>query len=82
MVIGDLLDLNAVRAAMEGVSSAYFCYTAFFPGLSHATAIFAQAAKEAGLVSKLTKQTKTLNMMIRRTMVETTFASCLSRAVK
>ena len=51
VVTGDLLDLNAVRAAMEGVSSAYFCYTAFFPGLSHATAIFAQAAKEAQVTS-------------------------------
>ena len=51
VVVGDLQDLNAVRAAMEGVTSAYFCYTAFQPGLSHATAIFAQAAKEAGLVS-------------------------------
>ena len=49
--MGNLLDLNAVRAAMEGVTSAYFCYTAFHPGLSHATAIFVQAAKEAGLVS-------------------------------
>ena len=51
VVSGDLLDLDAVRAAMEGVSSAYFCYTAFYSGLSQATAIFAQAAKEANVTS-------------------------------
>src|SRR5258707_6461715 len=49
-VIGDLLDLDQVRAAMEGVSGAYFVYP-FKPGLIDATAFFAQAAKEAGVKS-------------------------------
>jgi uncharacterized protein YbjT (DUF2867 family) len=45
-VVGDLLDLDDVRAAMEGVSSAYFLYP-LLPGLVTATAYFAQAAQEA-----------------------------------
>jgi uncharacterized protein YbjT (DUF2867 family) len=48
VVVGDLLDLNAVRAALEGVSGAYFVYP-IRPGLLDATAYFAQAAKEAGV---------------------------------
>lgn len=46
--VGDLLDIDTVRAAMEGVDSAYFVYP-LLPGLLSATAYFAQAAKEAGL---------------------------------
>src|SRR5258707_11604592 len=49
-VVGELLDLDQVRAAMEGVSGAYFVYP-FKPGLIDATAFFAQAAKEAGVKS-------------------------------
>jgi uncharacterized protein YbjT (DUF2867 family) len=48
VVIADLLDLNAVRAALEGVSGAYFIYP-IKPGLITATAYFAQAASEAGV---------------------------------
>jgi uncharacterized protein YbjT (DUF2867 family) len=48
VVIGDLLDVDSVRAAMEGVSAAYFVYP-LVPGLIDATAYFAQAAIEAGL---------------------------------
>ena len=47
-VVGDLLEIDDVRAAMEGVSSAYFVYP-LLPGLVTATAYFAQAAREAGL---------------------------------
>lgn len=47
-VVGDLLEIDDVRAAMEGVSSAYFVYP-LLPGLVAATAYFAQAACEAGL---------------------------------
>ena len=50
IVTGDLLDFNAVRAALEGVSGAYFCYP-IAPGIITATAYFAQAAKEAGVKS-------------------------------
>jgi NAD(P)H dehydrogenase (quinone) len=48
VVIGDLLDVDSVRSAMEGISAAYFVYP-LVPGLIDATAYFAQAAREAGL---------------------------------
>jgi len=46
MVIGDLLNLNDVRLALSGIRGAYFVYP-LSPTLVQATAIFAQAAKEA-----------------------------------
>ena len=46
IVIGDLLDFQAVRRALDGVSGAYFVYP-IAPGLIEATAFFAQAATEA-----------------------------------
>ncbi len=48
VVVGDLLDINTVRPAMEGVDAAYFVWPVA-PGLLHATVNFAQAAKEAGV---------------------------------
>jgi NAD(P)H dehydrogenase (quinone) len=48
VVLGDLLDLDSVRAAMESVSAAYFVYP-LLPGLIDATAYFAQSGHEAGL---------------------------------
>ena len=47
-VIGELLEIDDVRAAMEGVNTAYFLYP-LLPGLVAATAYFAQTAAEAGL---------------------------------
>jgi len=46
VVIGDLLNLNDVRLALRGIRGAYFVYP-LSPTLVQATAIFAQAAKEA-----------------------------------
>jgi uncharacterized protein YbjT (DUF2867 family) len=48
IVEGDLLDINTVRPAMEGVDAAYLVWPVA-PGLIHATVNFAQAAKEAGV---------------------------------
>ncbi|WP_434675836.1 NmrA family NAD(P)-binding protein [Pseudomonas sp. D3-10] len=48
--VADLLDLNAVRAALEGIKRAYFVYP-IAPGLIEATAHFALAAREAGVES-------------------------------
>jgi NAD(P)H dehydrogenase (quinone) len=48
VVEGDLLDFHAVSSAMSGVKAAYLCYP-IVPGLLPATAIFAQAASEAGV---------------------------------
>ncbi|PWN86747.1 putative nucleoside-diphosphate sugar epimerase [Acaromyces ingoldii] len=50
IVVGDLLSLEQIRAAMDGVTGAYFVYP-FLPGLVEATAFFAQAAIEAGVTS-------------------------------
>ncbi|WP_434560771.1 NmrA family NAD(P)-binding protein [Pseudomonas sp. R1-6] len=50
VVVADLLDLNAVRAALEGIKRAYFVYP-IAPGLIEATAHFALAAREAGVES-------------------------------
>jgi NAD(P)H dehydrogenase (quinone) len=49
IVEGDLLDFRAVSAAMAGVSAAYFCYPIAPGTLLPATAMFAQAATEAGV---------------------------------
>ena len=48
VVFGDFLDFDSVRAALNGVQRAYFCYP-ISPGLAQATAQFAQAAREAGV---------------------------------
>ena len=48
IVVGDLLDFDAVRAALKNVDRAYFVYP-IQPGLVQATAQFAQAAREAGI---------------------------------
>jgi NAD(P)H dehydrogenase (quinone) len=59
-VIGDLLEINTVRAAMEGVDSAYFCWPVK-PGLIHATVNFAQAAKEAGVSTMVNLSQRSAN---------------------
>jgi len=46
IVVGDLLDFDAVREALKGVNRAYFVYP-IRPGLVQATAQFAQSALEA-----------------------------------
>ena len=48
VVVGDLLEINTVRAAVEGVGAAYLVWPVQ-PGLIHATVNFAQAAKETGV---------------------------------
>jgi len=46
VIAGDLHDLDAVSAALQGTSAGYFVYP-IAPGLIEATAVFAQAAQEA-----------------------------------
>src|SRR6266404_2338855 len=48
IVIDDFLDIDATRAAVQGVQHAYSCYP-IRPGIIQATAYFAQASKEAGI---------------------------------
>jgi uncharacterized protein YbjT (DUF2867 family) len=50
IAVGDFTDINAIRAAMEGIRSAYFLYP-IAPGILGAAAYFAQAAKEAGVTA-------------------------------
>jgi len=49
VVDGDLLDFRAISSAMAGVDAAYFCYPILTDGLLASTAMFAQAASEAGV---------------------------------
>jgi len=50
VAIGNFDDLNSLRAALEGIESAYFVYP-IHPGIIDASARFALAAKEAGVSS-------------------------------
>jgi len=49
VVQGDLSDFDAVHAALEGITGAYFVYPIQSPGIVEATAFFAQAALEQGV---------------------------------
>jgi NAD(P)H dehydrogenase (quinone) len=48
VVVGDLLDIDSVASALDGVDTAYFVYPVH-PRLIDASAYFAQAATEAGV---------------------------------
>ena len=50
IAVGDFTDINDIRAAMEGVRSAYFLHP-ITPGIIGAAVYFAQAAKEAGVTA-------------------------------
>ena len=50
-IVGDLLDLDSIHRAMEGVAGAYFVYPIPEGGLIDAAAFTAQAAIEAGVQS-------------------------------
>ena len=52
VVAADLLDINTIRPALEGVDAAYLVWPVA-PGLIQATVNFAQAAKEAGPITVL-----------------------------
>jgi len=48
IAVGDFTDIDRIRAAMEGIRSAYFLHP-IAPGIIGAAAYFAQAAREAGV---------------------------------
>lgn len=48
IAVGDFTDIDDIRAAMKGITSAYFLHP-IAPGIIGAAAYFAQAAKEAGV---------------------------------
>jgi len=50
VAVGDFTDIDDIRAAMEGIRSAYFLHP-IAPGIIGAAAYFAQAAQEAGVTA-------------------------------
>lgn len=50
IAVGDFSDIDKIRAAMEGIKSAYFLHP-IAPGIVSAAAYFAQAAKEVGVAA-------------------------------
>jgi NAD(P)H dehydrogenase (quinone) len=49
--VGNLLNLDDVTAALEGITNAYFVFPIQIPGILTATSYFIQAGKESGLQS-------------------------------
>jgi uncharacterized protein YbjT (DUF2867 family) len=68
VVVGDLLHINTVRDAMQGVDAAYLVWPVQ-PGLINATVNFAQAARETGVKT-------VLNLSQRSANRESTSDSC------
>lgn len=68
VVVGDLLQINTVRDAMQGVDAAYLVWPVQ-PGLINATVNFAQAARETGVKT-------VLNLSQRSANRESTSDSC------
>src|SRR5882757_10602528 len=60
LVTGDLMEIDTIRAAMEGVEAAYFVWPVA-PGLIHATVNFAQAAREAGVATIINLSQRSAN---------------------
>lgn len=60
IVVGDLLAIDTIRAAMEGVDAAYFVWPVQ-PGLIHATVNFVQAAKEASVKTVINLSQRSAN---------------------
>src|SRR5258708_39468288 len=60
VVLGDLLEIDTVRAALEGADAAYFVWPVT-PGLIHATVNFAQAAREAGVSTVVSLSRRSAN---------------------
>jgi uncharacterized protein YbjT (DUF2867 family) len=60
VALGDLLEIDTVRAAMEGTNAAYLVWPVA-PGLIHATVNFAQAAKEAGVSTVINLSQRSAN---------------------
>lgn len=68
VVVGDLLQINTVRDAMQGMDAAYLVWPVQ-PGLINATVNFAQAARETGVQT-------VLNLSQRSANRESTSNSC------
>jgi NAD(P)H dehydrogenase (quinone) len=60
VALGDHLEIDTLRAAMEGVDAAYFVWPVA-PGLIAAIVNFAQAAKEAGVATVINQSQRSAN---------------------
>ncbi|TPG73923.1 NmrA family NAD(P)-binding protein [Pseudomonas arsenicoxydans] len=60
VVVGDLLHINTVRDAMQGVDAAYLVWPVQ-PGLINATVNFAQAARETGVKTVINLSQRSAN---------------------
>jgi uncharacterized protein YbjT (DUF2867 family) len=60
VVLGDFLEIDTLRAAMEGTDAAYFVWPVA-PGLIHAIVNFAQAAREAGVSTAINLSQRSAN---------------------
>ncbi|WP_446038743.1 NmrA family NAD(P)-binding protein [Streptomyces sp. SID1121] len=60
IVVGDLLEINTVRPAMEGADAAYFVFP-IDSGLVHAAVNFAQSVKETGVRTALHLSQRSVN---------------------
>jgi NAD(P)H dehydrogenase (quinone) len=60
LVTGDLMEIDTIRAAMEGVEAAYFVWPVK-EGLIQAAVNFAQAAKEAGVSTVINLSQRSAN---------------------
>src|SRR6266436_5424487 len=60
VLLGDLLEIDTVRSAMEGTDAAYLVWPVA-PGLIHATVNFAQAAKETGVSTVVNQSQRSAN---------------------
>jgi NAD(P)H dehydrogenase (quinone) len=60
VVLGDFLEIDTVRAAMEGTDAAYFVWPVA-PGPIHAIVNFAQAAREAGVSTAINLSQRSAN---------------------
>jgi uncharacterized protein YbjT (DUF2867 family) len=72
VVIADLLEINTVRAAMEGVDAAYFVWPVA-PNLLHATVNFAQAAREADVSTIINLSQRSANRLSKSDSCRDTF---------
>ena len=72
VVVGDLLEINTIRAAMEGVEAAYLVWPVQ-PGLIQATVNFAQAAREASVSTIINLSQRSANRYSKSNSCRDTF---------
>ncbi|TCL06329.1 NmrA family NAD(P)-binding protein [Sodalis ligni] len=80
IALGDFTNIDAIRAAMEGIDAAYFLYP-IAPGIISAAAFFAQAAKEAGVTNPAGHEGKIYTLHGPVEMNHTEIAAAMSKVL-